>query len=139
MVGFSRRTDEQPLLDGQPTTRINSDLTAGLDLTRNAALPGNLGLCFMGTKKVGAFDIDTETAERFLQGANPHGRPNSDVLRPYRNGSDLVRVCSHRWIIDFGVQMPMEQAALYAAQFRYVETFVKPVREKNARKSRAEK
>jgi hypothetical protein len=59
----------------------------------------NSGLCFMGTTKVGAFDIDHEKALFMLNEPNPHGGLNSDVIRPIRNGSDLVQLSSDRWII----------------------------------------
>jgi hypothetical protein len=140
MIGFTSKGDEEPAaLDGQEVLGINADLTAGCDLTQKRALAANVGLCFMGTTKVGAFDIEHETAARMLSGVNPHGRPNSDVLRPFRNGSDLVRVNSNRWIIDFGVNAPITDAALYEAPFEYVVHHVKPEREKNARASRAER
>ena len=44
---------------------------------------------------------------------NPNGRPNSDVVRPWVNGMDITRRPRDMWIIDFGVDMPEEQAALY--------------------------
>ena len=62
---------------------------------------------------------------------NPHGQPNSDVLRPFRNGSDLVQSDSRRWIVDFGVGTPMQDAALYEAPFQHLVERVKPAREKN--------
>jgi hypothetical protein len=140
MIGFtSKGGEESAVLDGQEVLGINADLTAGCDLTQKRALASNAGLCFMGTTKVGAFDIEHETATRMLSGVNPHGRPNSDVLRPFRNGSDLVRVNSNRWIIDFGVNAPIIDAALYEAPFEYLVQHVKPEREKNARASRAER
>lgn len=140
MVGFTGKdTDEPAELDGQAVSQINADLTTGCDLTQKRPLRANAGLCFMGTTKVGKFDIEHGTALGMLSAVNPHGRPNSDVLRPFRNGSDLVRVNSNRWIIDFGVSTPMQQAALYEAPFEYLAQHVKPEREKNARASRAER
>jgi hypothetical protein len=85
----------------------------------------------MGTTKVGDFDIREESAAVMLRAVNPHGRPNSDVLRPFRNGSDLVQNDSRRWIVDFGVGTAMETAARYEAPFQYLVEFVKPDREKN--------
>jgi len=38
------------------------------------------------------------------------------------------------WLIDFGVDMPMEQAALYELPFEYVKKHVYPVRKDNNRK-----
>lgn len=72
-----------------------------------------------------------------LRDVNPHGRPNSDVLRLFRNGSDLVQRDSRRWIVDFGVGTSSEAASLYAAPFKYVQEFVKPIRSKNKRTTRA--
>ena len=85
----------------------------------------------MGTTKVGDFDIDQEEAIRLLRIPNPHGKPNSDVLRPFRNESDLVRVCSHRWIVDFGVGTSLEQASLFMGPFEYLTKHVKASREMN--------
>lgn len=139
MVGFGKRDGAQPaVVDGDSAPRVNADLTTGTDLTHNQRLRANMNLCFMGTKKVGAFDVDTPTALALLHDTNPHGRPNSDVLRPYRNGSDLVRLCSRRWIIDFGVSMGVDAAALYEAPFEYLVKYVKPEREGNNDKWRRE-
>jgi hypothetical protein len=140
MVGFGRPEDSLPVvLDGRDVSVIHADLKSGSDLSGQQRLVENVGLCFMGTTKVGAFDIEENQARKLLCDANPHGRPNSDVLRPFRNGSDLVRVNSNRWIIDFGVGMPEDEAALYDGPFEYLVKQVKPERTQNARKSRAEK
>src|SRR5664280_3514643 len=85
----------------------------------------------MGTTKVGDFDVNQKVAESLLGATNPHGRPNSNVLRPFRNGSDLVRTNSDRWIIDFGVGTAEADAALFEAPFEYLVRNVKPARERN--------
>jgi len=140
LIGFAGKNwGQKPSLDGKEVSQINADLTSGIDLTSKRALASNLSRCFMGTTKVGDFDIEEATALTMLQAANPHGKPNSDVLRPFRNGSDLVRAPSHRWIIDFGVKTPMEEAALYEVPFEYLRTHVKPQREHNGRASYRER
>jgi hypothetical protein len=140
MVGFADKdVEDAPTLDGQPVTHINPDLTAGTDLTAKAYLAANKRLCFMGTTKVGDFDIPFETAREMLVAPNPHGRPNSDVLRPFKNGSDLVRADSGRWIVDFGVDTAEGDAAKYEAPFRHVVERVKPARVLNKRRTRAER
>ena len=140
MVGFGRKDAiDQPQLDGKGVPRINPDLTCGNDATNQRRLNANLGLCFMGVTKVGDFDIEHEAAVRLLSSPNPDGRPNSDVIRPFRNGSDLVRVCSQRWIIDFGVNRPLAEAALYEAPFEYLVDHVKETRLKNNRQAYREK
>ena len=54
-----------PILDGVAVPAIHSDLSAGgTDLTQACPLPENTGTCFMGTTKVGPFDVDAETARR---------------------------------------------------------------------------
>ncbi len=59
---------------------------------------------------------------------NPNGRPNTDVVRPYVNGLDVVRRRRGMWIIDFGANTPEDTAALYELPFEYVRRVVKPVR-----------
>jgi type II restriction/modification system DNA methylase subunit YeeA len=138
MVGFGNAdTTDQPTLDGKEVATINADLSTGLDTTGKQYLQANENLSFMGTTKVGDFDIQHERAIEMLLAVNPHGKPNSDVLRPYHNGSDLVRNNSHRWIIDYGVGTPVETAALYETPFKYIVEFVKPQRLKNNRPVRA--
>ena len=85
----------------------------------------------MGTTKVGDFDVELQVAEQMLPAPNPHNRPNSDVLRPFRNGSDLVRRNAERWIVDFGVGTSIETAAMYELPFKHVCDHVRPEREQN--------
>ncbi|MCC6416120.1 MAG: class I SAM-dependent DNA methyltransferase [Opitutaceae bacterium] len=132
MVGFAGPDiADKPTLDDEPVAEIHADLTSGIDVTGKAYLKDNEQLCFMGTTKVGDFDISHETALAMLRGVNPHGKPNSDVLRPFRNGSDLVQNDSKRWIVDFGVGTRVEAAALYEAPFKHVVEHVKAERMKN--------
>jgi hypothetical protein len=140
IVGFgSKAIEDQPVLDGKPVDHINADLTAGNDLTQKLYLDANKRRCFMGTTKVGDFDIPFECAREMLTAPNPHGRPNSDVLRPFKNGSDLVRADSQRWIVDFGTNTKESEAALYETPFGYLVATVKPVRILNKRQTRAER
>jgi hypothetical protein len=132
MVAFTTpEGPDKPTLDGKEVVKINADITAGLDTTGKRFLSANANLCFMGTTKVGDFDIPDEQAIQLLCAVNPHGKPNSDVVRPFRNGSDLVRDSSDRWIVDFGVARGIEAAALYEAPFRHIEEHVKPARLEN--------
>ena len=129
-----------PCLDGQPVAHIHADLTGGdFDLTQAVRLPHNTGMAFRGNMKGGAFDIPGELARHWLcLPANPHGRPNAEVLKPLLNGADLVERPSGRWIINFGVSMNVSEAAFYEAPFAHVVEHVKPSREKNRRTSRRE-
>jgi type II restriction/modification system DNA methylase subunit YeeA len=93
----------------------------------------------MGTTKVGAFDIEFDHAMAMLSAVNPNGRPTSDVLRPFKNGSDIVRFPSNRWIIDFGVSQTMSEASLYQTAFEHVRVEVEPSRRNNGRQAYREK
>ena len=140
LVCFSRSADEGPgdvRLNGADVDEIYADLTArcgktGVDLTSARRLPENVGVAFEGTKKGADFDIPGDLAREWLGlPANPNGRTNADVLRPWVNGMDLTRRPSGKWIIDFGRTMPVDEAALYEEPFDWVETHVKPARQRN--------
>lgn len=126
-----------PRLDGHGVRAIFSDLTAGgVDLTKAKRLIENAGVCFQGPVKVGPFDISGELARRWLRlPSNPNGRPNSDVVRPWLNGSGITDRNPDKWIVDFG-EMSEASAALYEAPFEYVRQHVKPMRDKNRRQRR---
>ena len=134
IVGFDGGEEPGRVLNGAPVDAINSDLTSGSDATRAVPMAENANLCFMGTTKVGAFDIDPEMARKMLAAPlNPNGRHNSDVVRPWINGLDITRRPRGMYIIDFGVDMPEEQAALYQMPFEYVREHVMQERETNNR------
>ena len=129
-----------PRLDGVDTPVIHTDLTGqGVDLTRARKLRANQKCCFQGVKFLGPFDIEGQTARDWLDAANPHGQPNSDVLRQWFNGFDVTRRRVERWVIDFGTKMAHEEAALYEVPFAHVLENVKPVRAQSRRKSYREK
>ena len=127
-------------LNGEPVSRINADLTSGLaDLTKAVQLRRNAKSAFMGDKKNGPFDIPGELARSWLQlPANPNGRPNADVLKPWVNGMDLTRRPSGKWIIDFGFEEEESEAALYEIPFAHIAKHVKPMRLSGRHRRRAE-
>ncbi len=120
-------------LDGRSVADINPNLTSGLDLTRAVALPANAGLCFMSDTKGGPFEVDAALARHFLASPNPDGRSNADVVRRSLNAADVAGRSRGMWIVDFGVDMPEDEAALYELPFEYVKEQVLPVRLGNAR------
>ena len=129
IVGFDAGAETAYTLDGEPVKTINANLTSALDLTQAQRLGENMNLSFMGDTKGGAFDIPDQLAQEMLGAPlNPNGRPNSDVVRPWVNGMDITRRSRGMWIIDFGVDMPEGQAALYESPFAYVLQHVRPVR-----------
>ena len=137
MVGFDAGTEEERVLDSEPVKTINANLTSALDLTRAQRLSENRDICFQGPVKVGAFDIDAEVAARLLASPNPHGRSNSEVVRPFLNAWDITRRSRNMYIIDFGA-MSLEEASLFEQPFEYVRRHVKPERDKNRRARRRE-
>jgi type II restriction/modification system DNA methylase subunit YeeA len=124
-------------LGGKPVLAIHADLSGGLvDLTFAEQLAENVGICFQGPVKVGAFDITGSQAREWLQmPLNPNGRSNADVVRPWLNGRDITDRPSDTWIVDFN-EMCEADAALYEAPFAYVRTKVKPFRDVNNRARR---
>ena len=104
-------------LDGQEVARIQSDLTpahdasASGDLTCAKPLAENPGACFVGTSKKASFDIPGDLARMWINLPNPHGKSNAEVVKPWVNGSDLVRRPSDTWIVDFGVTMTKQPPA----------------------------
>ncbi len=134
MIGFDDGEEKSHLLGGRPVIKINSDLTASTDLTQAKRLQENLNLSFMGVTPAGEFDIPESVARYWMtMPPNPNGRSNSDVLRSYYNGIDLTRRPRNVWIVDFGVNIPEEEAALYEAPFQHLVHKVKPERAKNNR------
>lgn len=126
-------------LDGAVVPGILADLTSsagGVDLTQVSTLPENAGLAFKGAEKNGAFDIPGSLAREWLLQPNPHGRPNSDVLRPWVNGQDLASRPSDTWIIDFGISISEADAAFYELPFAYIAQHVKAIRATNNDPSR---
>ncbi len=113
-------TDNGPLrLDGKIVSVINSDLTNGtVNLTKARRLVENANVAFMGDTKGGAFDISGELARQWLRlPVNPNGQSNAGVLKPWRNGLDLVRRSRDMWLIDFGWEMSEREASLYEVPF----------------------
>jgi hypothetical protein len=138
-VGQDDGTQTERELNGRPATSINPNLTTGIDLSTARRMSENVGVAFMGDTKGGPFDIDARTASMLVARPNPDGRPNTDVVRPWANGLDITRRPRNMWIIDFGIDMPEAEAALYEAPFEYVREHVRPERIENARIAYAER
>ena len=123
-------------LNGQFVDAVHSDLTGNVDLTKAQRLCRNIGVAFMGDTKGGPFNVPGEQAREWLRKpANPNGRPNSDVLKPWVNGMDLTRRPAGKWIVDFGWSMTQEEAALYEAPFQHAKEHVYPMRQCNRREA----
>jgi type II restriction/modification system DNA methylase subunit YeeA len=138
VINFTRNDDpwvQTVTLDGEQVVSINSDLTGNstlggvLDLTRACVLTENKNIAFQGVIKTGAFDIPAEQArEWLLSPLNPNGRPNSDVLKPFLNGSEVTKRPPDRWVIDFPIGMSEREASAYELPFAYAEQQIKAKR-----------
>ncbi|MCK4376131.1 MAG: class I SAM-dependent DNA methyltransferase, partial [Candidatus Brocadiae bacterium] len=141
MVAFDDGAEDAAMLDGVSVSQINSNLTAGVDLTAALKLRANASLGFQGTIKRGPFDVTDAQGLTFLKGGggNPHGRPNSDVVVPYLNGKDVTARCASKWIVVFPNDKLQEDAARYEAPFAHAKTELYPARqEARQRKAREE-
>ena len=137
-AGEGREHTPDPALNGEPVDSIHADLTArrggsGVDLTGAKRLRENAGVAFMGDTKGGSFDVPGDLATQWLGlPANPNGRPNADVLRPWASGMDITRRPAGKWIVDFGWEA-REEPALYEVPYQHVREHVYPKRQRNRR------
>ena len=120
-------------LDGMDAGQIAADLATGTaDLTRAERLAQTQNTAFVGDQKSGPFEVPGDVAREWLRlPANPNGRPNSDVLKPWMNAMDLTRRPAGKWIIDFGDTRSEAQAALYEAPFARAKETVWPMRQRS--------
>ncbi|HWN42464.1 MAG TPA: DNA methyltransferase [Thermoanaerobaculia bacterium] len=135
LVGFDDGGEEEKQLDGVRVNQIYANLRASANTAAASPLSTNLGFCFMGDTKGGLFEVAFPQAWEMLQQPNPHGRPNSDVLRPWINGRDLTQRSRDYFIIDFGVSSAESVAALYEAPYSLAQRMVRPLRLSNRRES----
>jgi len=131
IVGFDDGRESVKRLDGEVVLAINSDLTADTDVTQAVPLAENRGICFQGPVKVGSFELTPSDAARLVNmPINPNGRPNSDVIRPWVNGMDIVRRPRQMSIVDF-YGLSEAEAAFYEAPFEHITKTVRPDRLNN--------
>lgn len=142
LIAFSKKIETfSTLLNGKVIGEIYPDLSASqsdsinsaLNLTKATRVLENIGVCFMGVTKVGSFDIPGQLARDWLSLPNPHGKPNSEVLRPSWNGLDITRRMRDIWIIDYGTTMTESDAAYYESPFEHIAATVKKERSTNNR------
>ncbi len=131
MIGFDNGAQTNRTLNGRAVNRINANLTSESDVTVAATLKANEKVCFIGSKKAGEFEVEEPVALEWLAAPNPHGKPNSDVLKPWVNGNALVTTRRAYWIIDAGLERTEADMSGYALPFEHVVKVVKPDRAKN--------
>ncbi len=139
IVGFDSGREKTHVLNGLPVREIHTNLATGADTTEAASLVENHDLSFRGTQKSGAFDLDCGSANVLLtEPTNANQRHNAWVLFPWLNGSAITGRNPGTWIIDFGVDATLEDAAGFQRPFEHVKAKVKPQRDKNKREHRRE-
>ncbi len=110
-------------LDGADVPFINPDLTSGLDLTKAGPLAENAGGAFLGIQKSGPFDVPGATARAWMaEPANPNGRTNAEVLKPYWNGDDVTGRPRDMWFIDLPLKLEKAEASLFNSPFHHIAT-----------------
>lgn len=119
-------------LNGVSVAGITSSLQEGqADHVPPGRLAANDGRCFAGVVPQGqGFLLSSAQASALLADGEVD---NSDVIKPYLNGEDLVTSPSHaasRWIIDFS-GMPLETAAKYPRVLGVLRATVKLEREQS--------
>jgi hypothetical protein len=129
MVGFDDGVETARFLDGQPQPIINTNLRSTVDLSHLGRLAENAGISFMGITPSGPFVVDDHEASAMLTEPNPHGRPNSEVLRPWLNGQELTGRPGQNWIIDLNDFKDEERASRFAAPFEAVRSRVVAARQ----------
>lgn len=124
LVGFDNGSEQIRTLDGERVDSIYADLTHSVDVTKAGKLQENARLWAYGSQQKGSFDVPAELGSRLLSAKNPLDRDNSEVVRPGINGKQLLQRHGETWVIDFGETMPVSEAAMYEAPFKYVKEVV---------------
>ncbi|MCA3721588.1 DNA methyltransferase [Phenylobacterium sp.] len=124
-------TDEPSLAFKVILGQINSDLSAGVDVTKAAALRPNEGLCSPGVKLHGSgFIVTPNEAEHLGLGRRPGLEQH---VRPYRNGRDLASRPRGVMVIDLFGLGEAEVRQNYPEIYQHLILSVKPERDLNNR------
>ena len=135
LVGFDDGSQKPRVLDGEPVSQINPDLTSVVDLTRAVRLKENADLWAYGSQQKGSFDISSEVARKLLGETSPFGKDYAKVVRRSLNAKQLTHRIPDSWVIDFGEEEDIKEAALYEAPFEFVKKTVL-IERKNRRERR---
>jgi type II restriction/modification system DNA methylase subunit YeeA len=131
MIGFDDGKEKTRVLDGEQMADINPNLTAHSDTTGAMLLSANAGVCLRASEKGGDFTLDEEQVADFFRRTNPHGKPNSDVIRPWINGDILLKSPARKFIIDYFGVNDEAKASQYEAPFENLKGKVLQERQNN--------
>lgn len=136
MVAFDDGKEKLRTLDGLQVASINPNLSAQTNITQAKRLEQFSGLCFRGAPKVGKFELQESEALIIVSEPNPAVTPNSQVLRPWANGLDVVRRPRGFWIVDFFPIVTEALAAQFESPYVLLKKRVYPFRQTNKREHR---
>ena len=130
LVNWSKQQPKNYHLDNKIVSKINSSLTANIDVSEAARLQVNLNQCFQGVIPVGkGFIVTEEQVKDWIKS----DFKNKNILKLFSMGANLAQNPQgkpERWIIDFN-DMSLEDASDYKLPLQHVKAFVKPEREQN--------
>jgi hypothetical protein len=101
--------------------------SATMSIAAPRPLPENDGLALLGERVALNASIPPRLAERMLGTRNPHGKPNSDVVRQLATAADPRRPAIH-WLVDFPAEITEREASLYEHPFHHLYRAVRPAR-----------
>ncbi|MGB5962878.1 MAG: DNA methyltransferase [Coleofasciculaceae cyanobacterium] len=132
LVNWSKQQPKSYHLDNKVVSKINSSLTANIDVSEAARLQVNLNQCFQGVIPVGkGFIVTEEQVKAWIKADSK----NKNILKLFSMGANLAQNPHgkpERWIIDFS-DMSLEDASDYKLPFQHVKVYVKPERDGNRR------
>jgi hypothetical protein len=135
IIAFDKAVQKEHYLNGEKVYAIHPDLTSKIDLTKAKRIEENLGFSYQGDVLRGPFILSDEDAKEMLNDiGNPNGKSNSDVIRLRMTGNDLTSCNPPHYVIDFGLDMSIEEACLYQKPFEYVKKHVYPIRKETNQK-----
>ena len=126
MIGFDNGAEGACSLNGESVQDIHADLSAGSNLTTAKVLKENLEIQHEADKKGAPFDIKWDQARAILSTPAISSAKQYQACRPWCNGMDLAQRSRAMWIVDFGTDMAVEDAAKFDAAFEYVRKSVAP-------------
>jgi hypothetical protein len=130
----SKLETDQPVIDLRSREgHINPDLTIGADASGVSELRANHGLANNGMLLAGRGFVLTESEGKHLGLGSEKGVEK--VVRPYRNGRDLISGGSRKYLIDAFAFSPEALRTQFPAIYQHLLTSVKPERDKNNRAS----
>ncbi len=130
LINWSKREPNVHFLDNSRVSRINSSLSALVDVSEANHLKSNLKFSFVGVQTNSkGFYIDEELSSSWIKSNNK----NSRVLKFSTVAKDLTENPSckpTRWIVDFA-DMSIEEVSQYKLPLNHIKQFVKPERDVN--------